>query len=105
MWAEFPGYPNGPSSWWGGTVVVVHRQRYCSGYRGHRRLSVVFDDGTLQDIAERYVKHDPPACLPELEVTEPNEAALRVLSELGVTVAPVAQVAGGRSRRRANAAA
>ena len=99
MWAEFPGYPNGPSSWWGGTVVAVRRQRY----HGHRRLSVVFDDGTLQDIAERDVQRDPPAC--EFDVKEPTEAALRVLSELGVTVAPVAQVAGGRSRRRANNAA
>ena len=91
VWAQFPDYQNGPSSWWGGTVVRD----------GGNGLSVVFDDGTLEDIEDRYVKHDPPACLPELEVTEPTEAALRVLSELGVTVAPVAQVAGGRSRRRA----
>ena len=73
MWAEFPDDPNGPSSWWGGTVV----------HDGGSRLSVVFDDGTQEDIEERYVKHDPPACLPELEVTEPNEAARRMLSEQG----------------------
>ena len=93
VWAEFPGYQNGPSSWWGGTVVVVRRQRY----HGHRRLSVVFDDGTLQDIAERDVQHDPPAC--ELDVKEPNEAARAVLRDQGITVVPVAPVAGGRSRR------
>ena len=88
MWAEFPGYPNGPSSWWGGTVVRD----------GGSRLSVVFDDGTLQDIAERDVQHDPPAC--ELDVKEPNEAARAVLRDQGITVVPVAPVAGGRSRRR-----
>ena len=79
VWAEFPDDPNGPSSWWGGTVVVVRRQRY----HGRRRLSVVFDDGSLIDIGERDVKHDPPACLPDLKVTEPNEAARRMLSEQG----------------------
>ena len=73
MWAQFPDYPNGPSSWWGGTVVRD----------GGSRLSVVFDDGTQQDIEERDVHHDPPACLPELEVTGPNEAARALLGELG----------------------
>jgi hypothetical protein len=76
VWAEFPGYQNGPSSWWGGTVVAVRRPL------GHpKRLSVVFDDGTLGDIAERDVQHDPPAC--ELDVKEPNEAARALLSEKG----------------------
>ena len=64
----------------------------------------MFDDGTLQDIAERDVQRDPPPCLPELEVTEPNEAARAVLRDQGITVVPVAPVAGGRSRRSANAA-
>ena len=53
---------------------------------GHRNLSVVFDDGTLVDIAERDVQRDPPRDL-ELEVTEPNEAARAVLRDQGITVA------------------
>ena len=97
VWAEFPDDPNGPSSWWGGTVVVVRRQLY----HNDRNLSVVFDDGTLVDVAERYVQRDPPAC--ELDVKEPNEAARALLRDQGITVVPVAPVAGGRSRR-ANAA-
>lgn len=96
MWAQFPDYQNGPSSWWGGTVVRV----YHDGTRSpplRRRLSVVFDDGTLVNIAERDVQRDPPAC--ELDVKEPNEAARALLRDQGITVVPVAPVAGGRSRR------
>ena len=87
VWAEFPDYLNGPSSWWGGTVVRD----------GGNRLSVVFDDGTLVNIAERDVQRDPPAC--ELDVEEPTEAARALLRDQGITVVPVAPVAGGRSRR------
>ena len=61
--------------------------------------SSLFDDGTLVNIAERDVQRDPPDCLPKLKVKEPNEAARALLRDQGITVVPVAPVAGGRSRR------
>ena len=85
VWAQFPDYQNGPSSWWGGTVVRD----------GGNGLSVVFDDGTLVDVAERYVQRDPPAC--ELDVKEPNEAARALLRDQSITFAPVAPVAGNNA--------
>ena len=69
--------------------------RTCRRSYGGSRLSVVFDDGTLQDIAERDVKHDPPAC--ELDVKEPNEAARALLRDQSITFAPVAPVAGNNA--------
>jgi hypothetical protein len=91
VWALFEG----GQEWWGGTVVDQ-----TAGL-----LSIVFDDGAVEQLRACEVRDDPPACVKQLAVTEPKEEALAELRARGVFVAPVARAAGARSRGSSRTAA
>ena len=94
VYFEIPGFEDcWDQEWWGAWVIED---------RGSD-LSIVFDDGELEDMEACHLRCDPPACLSQ--VTEPTKEALCILSAAGITVAPVAQAAGALPRRDAEAAA
>ena len=71
VWAIFEGEGQG---WWGGTVVD----------ETDGLLSIVFDDGELEQLQAGDVRDDPPPCV--LAVNGPNEKALAALRDCGVLV-------------------